>query len=239
MPTIIIRHYDNPHSAHEAVEALQEAGLTEQQIGFLTKQGIQGHFDVPDDLNPDDMSRVEGAALGTLAGLVAAVVALTPLGPLAAAGTFFGALIGVLAGAATGGIVATLMDAGISKETAHRLAATLEDQDAVLLSVEVPPDREATVRQILADVDALHADEVRYFETYHAQHAEVPFEAFSHAYHYGYRAASHTLRPFAEAEAELGSGYKGDFERDRDAIRVGYERYLDTVQILDHPVPLP
>lgn len=236
---IIIRHYDNSHSAHEAVEALREAGLTEQQIGFLTKQGVQGHFDVPDDLNPDDMSRVEGAALGGLAGLVAAVVALTPLGPLAAAGTFFGALIGALAGAATGGAVASLMDAGISRETAQRLAATLEDNNAVLLSVEVPDAREAAVRQILADVDALHADEVRYFESYHAQHAEVPFEEFSHAYHYGYRAASHSLRPFAEAEASLQSGYEGDFARDREAIRVGYERYLNTVQILDQSAPLP
>lgn len=230
---LIIRHYDNPHSAEEALSVLHAAGIGEGQIGFLTRQGVRGTFHVPPEMNPDDMSGAEGAALGTLAGMVAAVAAMaTPFGPIVAAGPLFGTLIGALAGAATGGAVASLVDAGASKEVARRLTATLENDDAVLLSIEVPDEREEEIVAMLARSDQLHEDEWRYFETYHLTHQESDFESFSDAYHFGYRTAAERRRPFEAAEPYLRAQYEGDFDQDREPIQVGYQRYLDTVLVL-------
>lgn len=150
---ILIRQFANPSAAHDAVEALVAAGIPEDDIGFLSREGIRGHFHVPPELNPDDMSGVEGATLGTLAGLVTAVAALaTPLGPLVAAGPLFGTLVGAIAGAATGGVVASLVEGGVDEELAHRLLATLESDDALLLSVELPRRRVAEIRELLAGI---------------------------------------------------------------------------------------
>ncbi len=230
---VIIRHFDSMETAQEVVQALNAAGVSEEQIGFLTKAGVSGHFDVPDTINTNDMSTTEGAMLGTLAGMVTAVAAMaTPLGPIVAAGPLLGTLIGALAGAATGGVVASLIDSGVDEGTARRLAATLEDDKAVLVSVEVDDDEAAGIRALLARTEELHADELRYFQAYHQQHQDVDFAEFQHAYHFGYRAAAANPVPFADAELSLRQSYDGDFEHDREAIRVGYERYLNTVQVV-------
>lgn len=233
---LIIRHFDNPLTAQQAVAALTEAGIAEEKIGFLTKEGVRGHFDVPAELDPDDVSTAEGTLLGSLAGMAMAVAALaTPLGPLIGAGPLFGALIGVLAGGATGGIVASLVDFGVDERLARRLAATLDDERAVLLSVEVPAQREAEARALLAQTERLHEDELRFFEGYHERHLDVPYEQVHGAYHFGYRSAARAARPFADAEAELRAHYPGEYDVDREAIEVGYQRYLDTVQVVDAP----
>ncbi|HEX8684744.1 MAG TPA: hypothetical protein VF707_20675 [Ardenticatenaceae bacterium] len=230
---VIIRHFDSMETAQEVVQALNAAGVSEEHIGFLTKAGVSGHFDAPNSINTNDMSATEGAMLGTLAGMVTAVVAMaTPLGPIVAAGPLLGTLIGALAGAATGGVVASLIDSGVDEGTARRLAATLEDDKAVLVSVEVDDDEAAGIRALLAQTEELHADELRYFQAYHQQHQDVDFAEFQHAYHFGYRAAAANPVPFADAELALRQSYTGDFERDREAIRVGYERYLNTVQVV-------
>ncbi|MBA3531927.1 MAG: hypothetical protein H0T73_08420 [Ardenticatenales bacterium] len=229
---LIVRHYDNPQRAHEAVEALQDAGIGDAQIGFLTKKGIQGHFHAPPELG-SDMRGAEGATLGTLAGMVTAVAALaTPIGPIIAAGPLFGVLVGALAGAATGGLVASMVDFGIDEESARRLAATLEDEQALLLSVEVPQRREAEIRELLAQTDALHADELSFFQAYHQEHQEIDFEEFAEGYHYGYRAAAHHQKPFAEVDLAMRMDYLGDYEIHREAIEIGYNRYMDTIQVM-------
>jgi uncharacterized membrane protein len=230
---VIVRHFDNMATAQEAVDAVKAAGVADEQIGFLTKEGVVGHFDAPEAINTNDMSGTEGALLGSLAGMVTAVVAMaTPIGPIVAAGPLLGTLVGAIAGAATGGVVASLIDSGVDEETARRLAATLEDDSAVLVSVEVDDAEEANIRALLAQTEELHADELRYFQSYHAQHQDAEFEEFQRAYHFGYRAAAENPRPFEEAEPTLRQSYPGSFDQDRDAIRVGYERYLDTVQVV-------
>lgn len=230
---VIVRHFDNMVTAQEAVEAVKATGVSDEQIGFLTKKGASGHFDAPDVINTNDMSGTEGAMLGTLAGMVTAVVAMaTPIGPIVAAGPLLGTLIGALAGAATGGVVASLVDTGVDEGTARRLAATLEDDAAVLVSVEVDDADEAPIRALMAQTEELHADEVQFFQRHHAQHQEAEFADFQTAYHFGYRAAAENPRPFAEAETTLRQSYTGNFDRDRDAIQVGYDRYLDTVQVV-------
>ncbi|MDQ4079032.1 MAG: hypothetical protein M3220_22665, partial [Chloroflexota bacterium] len=214
---LIIRHFDNPYTANDAVETLLEAGIPEGKIGFLTKEGVQGHFQAPPGIDPNDMGTGEGTMLGTLAGMVAAVAAMaTPFGPIVAAGPLFGTLLGAIAGGATGGIVAKLVDFGIDRDLARTLAATLEDDQAVLLSVEVPDRREAEVRDLLAQTEELHEDEVRYFRTYHEEHQDVAYEEFRDAYHFGYRAAAQWPRPFEEAERDLRAAYPGDYDRDRE-----------------------
>lgn len=232
--TLIIRHYDNPHTANEALEALLEAGFQEKQIGFLTKQGVQGHFHAPPEIDTGNMDGVEGATLGTLAGMVTAVAAMaTPFGLLVAAGPLFGVIVGALAGAATGGAVASLLDFGIDERTAQRLAATLEDEKAMLLSVEVPEARAEEAREILAQTEEIHQDELRFFEAYHEEHAEIAFEEFASAYHYGYRAAARHRQPFEEVDWTLRMEYPGDYELDRDAIEIGYNRYRDTLLVIE------
>ncbi len=206
----IIRHFDSLPAANDAVEALRAAGVAEEQIGFLTKEGVSGNFQAPDAMDLDDMSASEGALLGTLAGMITAVAAMaTPFGPLVAAGPLFGTLIGALAGGATGGVVASLVDAGVEQDVARRLAATLEDERAVLLSVEVPDDEAAEIRMVLAQTESLHQDELRFFERYHADHAGADFATFHDAYHFGYRAAAAQQSPFADAEPALRQAYAG------------------------------
>jgi uncharacterized membrane protein len=230
---LIIRHFDNFHAADEALDALLAAGIPEENIGFLTKEGVQGHFKAPAGINADDIGTAEGTMLGTLAGMVTAVVAMgTPLGPLLAAGPLFGTLVGALAGGATGGIVASLIDSGVDEDLARALAATLESDDAVLVSVEVPDEREGEVRELLAQTELLHGDELRYFQSYHERRTQVPFDELQDAYHFGYRAAALRPRPFEEAVDELRRDYPANFERDRDAIEIGYRRYMDTVQVV-------
>jgi hypothetical protein len=102
----------------------------------------------------------------------------------------------------------------------------------VLVSVEVDDEEEASIRALLAQTEELHADDLRYFQSYHTTHQDAAFGDFQSAYHYGYRAASTNPRPFEEAEPLLRQEYPGNFDRDRDAIQVGYERYGNTVQVV-------
>lgn len=231
---VIVRHYDSADSAQEAVDALEGAGIGEEAVGLLTREGVTGHFHPPAGTNPNDMSAREGATLGTLAGLVTGVAALaTPLGPLIAAGPLFGALIGALAGAATGGIVAALVEAGLSEEDARRLAATLEDDDAVLLSVEVPRARAAEVRALLGRVEALHEADLAHFRAHHESVGGTDFESANAAYRFGYRAAAEQAGTFETLAPTLASSYPGDFDADREAIAAGFRRYRQTIQVLD------
>lgn len=226
---VIIRQYDSMESAQEAVAALREMGIADEQIGFLTRQGATEHFDLPTEMDPDDVGPAEGALFGGLTGLVTAVVAMaTPLGPLIAAGPLFGALIGTLAGAATGGAVATLVERhGIAPETAERLAALLESDSAVLLSVEAPEERANEIEAALASTQALHNESL---QAIHAGRAAAPdAEAYKGAFEWGYRQATHSTRTFEELEPALRDRYPGPYARDREAIRAGFERHRATI----------
>lgn len=231
---VIVKQYNNMEDAQAGVAALHAMGIKNEQIGFLTRRGTSGNFEVPSEMNPDDVSATEGALFGGFAGLVAAVVAMaTPFGPIVAAGPLFGALVGTLAGAATGGAVASLVENhNVDRETAERLAALLESESAVLLSVEVPAEEMDEVHAQLANAEALQGESQRSYEAQAVTTGVAPqtdSESYQAAYQWGYRAATHTTRTFDEVEADLRDRYPGPYARDRDAIREGFSRHRKTI----------
>jgi hypothetical protein len=115
--------FDDRRHAHYAVEELQRAGFTADQIGAVAPDG--GPIEVP-PLNPGTKAG-EGAAKGVAAGmaiggLVGAALAagvIPGIGPVIAAGLLAGVLGGAAAGAAGGGIMGALIGLEIPEDEAR------------------------------------------------------------------------------------------------------------------------
>jgi len=109
--------------AERAVDELHRAGFTDEQIGFVMRDGEQHTESVHQE---GESHAGEGAVGGILAGagiggvIAAAASLLIPgFGPVIAAGIFATILGGAAVGAAAGGILGALMGAGVPEEEAH------------------------------------------------------------------------------------------------------------------------
>lgn len=153
MVQAVTRLYDTHAQAAQAVRELKAAGISDNDISLIAKDG-----DVDND-NEAAEGAAEGATAGGLlgagAGLLAGLgmLAIPGLGPVVAAGwlvsTVAGAAAGAVAGGATGGILGALKDAGHSDEDAHVYAEGVRRGGSL---VSVRPDNEAervTAEQIL------------------------------------------------------------------------------------------
>ena len=109
--------------AEQAVDELHRAGFTDEQIGFVMREGDEHHTVVETTGGP---SKGEGAVGGMLAGagvgamIAAATSLLIPgIGPIVAGGILAASLGGAVMGAAAGGILGGLIAAGVPEDEAR------------------------------------------------------------------------------------------------------------------------
>jgi hypothetical protein len=148
-----------------AMEALRQAGYTQDEIGFVAGD-TRGHK--TPKVGPalkEEGSESEagtdafvGAAIGVAAGLFA--VLLPGFGWLVAAGPLVGAFGGLTAGAAVGGLIGILKDHGISDEQAEFYAEGVRRGGALVTVHGVDTEREATARKILDREGAIEVEQL-------------------------------------------------------------------------------
>lgn len=118
--------FDNHSDAHNAVTALEAAGIPSKNISIVANNGLEKDAHT-------ETHAAEGAATGAGLGAVAGggaglltglgVMAIPGVGPVIAAGwlaaTAAGAVAGAVAGGAAGGIIGSLVESGVSEEHAN------------------------------------------------------------------------------------------------------------------------
>ena len=129
----IVGLYGSPSEAKQAVHDLESNGFLHDQISVVAS----GSANVPGAETPNlgpienigsDTTAGTGAAVGSLAGFFAGMVALAipGVGPIIAAGPLAAGLMGAGIGAAAGGIAGALRKHGIPEHHAGRYSAAIE-----------------------------------------------------------------------------------------------------------------
>jgi len=127
----IVGIFDDHEQAVRAVDALNNAGFHDDQIGFIRRSGET--IDGATQINGTDVNAHHGGGVGTgalIGGLVGAAAALLipGVGPVLAGGvlaTTFGAtaagaaVVGALGGAVVGGLVGGLTELGVPEAEAR------------------------------------------------------------------------------------------------------------------------
>jgi hypothetical protein len=154
--TAFFNTYDE---AAKAVQRLEAARIPGFEISLISNNvnNVHSHHAVRAYGETDDHDFAgAGAAAGTIAGggagLLAGLgtVAVPGLGPVIAAGWLVSTLVGAGAGAALGGFVGALADAGLSKEDAEAYAEGIR-QGGTLVTVRVDEADMDRVVNILDD----------------------------------------------------------------------------------------
>ncbi len=147
----ITKVYGTYNKARSAVVDLEFAGIPMADISVLANQ--EARQDYEDDTYQETeagagagLGAVVGGAAGLLTGL--GLLAIPGLGPVVAAGWLASMALGVVAGGATGGIVGSLIDAGVSEDDAHIYSEAVR-RGGTLLSVHTQDHNVATVHSIL------------------------------------------------------------------------------------------
>lgn len=167
--------------ATEAVRALRDAGIKGADISLIANNA--------DGLYPGDESAVGkdtatgaevGALLGGAGGLLAGLgmLAVPGLGPVVAGGWLFTTLMGAVAGAglgaATGGLIGLLTDAGIPKSDAHVYAEGVR-RGGALVTARVTEAQADIATAVLASTGAADVEGLR------ASYDREGWEGFSEA----------------------------------------------------------
>ena len=154
---IVSAVFDSSQEAERALSELRSAGISDDKISIIGRNGEQsGTEESDDDGNASGAVKgaIGGAVGGTLLGIAA--LAIPGVGPLVAAGAIAAsavpaaAAIGAGAGAVVGGVAGLLTNHGVSEEDAGYYEERL-NQGGIFLSVEtgdsgVPAE---TAREIL------------------------------------------------------------------------------------------
>jgi Domain of unknown function (DUF2382) len=139
MTTTISRLYNDYSTAAKVVAELKAAGLREGEISIIANNAenwysadqkrdtkASGRVDRDHDGTDDRVEGAEagagiGAGVGSAVGLLAGLglIAIPGIGPVVAAGWLVSTLAGTATGAAAGGIIGALSQAGVSDEDAH------------------------------------------------------------------------------------------------------------------------
>jgi hypothetical protein len=147
----ICRVYDSYGQARGAVEALESAGVPQNDISLVANKHVSAeHADV-DEVSGGAKGAGIGAALGGGAGLLAGLgmLAIPGIGPVVAAGWLASTAAGAAAGAATGGIVGALVDAGVDREHAHVYSESIR-RGGTMVTARVSDQNAAHVESLLA-----------------------------------------------------------------------------------------
>lgn len=158
MTQTITRLYDNSIHAEQALQALRNAGLTEDQVSIVANRSsdpVNNPEAASDAAEGAATGAGVGGAVGAGAGLLAGVglLAIPGIGPVVAAGwlaaTALGAVAGAVTGGAAGGLVGSLTSDGMSEDHANVYAEGIR-RGGSMVTARVPDDRESEVNRILA-----------------------------------------------------------------------------------------
>lgn len=130
MREIAVGVFHEPGQAHQAIAELRQAGYSDEEIGYLARASAVE----PDQASAADITNrtIEGGLVGGLLG--AAVALLLPgFGVAIAGGVLAASLGGAAFGAAAGGVLGLLLDAGIPKEEARLYQKALAAGDVVVV----------------------------------------------------------------------------------------------------------
>jgi hypothetical protein len=139
MPRTLTRSYRSFEDARNVVVRLSAAGIPGERIGLVGRQ------------EAGDENAAAGAGIGGAAGAATGFVlgmgalALPGVGPLVAAGWFLSV---AAAGALAGGLIGTLVDAGVPRAEAEQHADALERGSAIV-TVQAEPEEVARIEPIL------------------------------------------------------------------------------------------
>lgn len=160
MTATISRLYDNYDDAQRAVANLEAAGVPHSDLSIVANNSdnwYSANGKVDRDRNGAD-DRAEGAStgagigagLGGAAGLMAGLgmLAIPGLGPVVAAGWLASTALGLAAGAASGGVVGALTQAGVSEDEAPLYAEGVR-RGGTLVSARVADADRARYEAIL------------------------------------------------------------------------------------------
>jgi hypothetical protein len=145
--------------ADAALRALDKAGFTKEQVTMLVTEETRGqHFSIDEHTKAEE-GAATGAALGGLTGalyfgLSSAAVLLVPGLNVVVFGTLISSLVGLGAGAATGGLIGALVGLGTPEHEA-KLYEDAVRKGAILVAVQASDDASADiVKAILKDGNA-------------------------------------------------------------------------------------
>lgn len=159
MKNVVTATFKTRTAAEDALEQLERAGFTPDQISMVVTDETQGkHFNIEEHSKAD-----EGLAAGaTAGGLVGAIVAgLASAGAIAipglnlvVSGYLISALAGLGAGAAAGGLIGALVGAGIPEHEAKLYESELRS-GKILIAVDAGSrERVADAKAVFHNVDA-------------------------------------------------------------------------------------
>jgi hypothetical protein len=105
--------------AEQAIQALERAGFTDEQIGFIRRgEGRTGEESRPGTGEKVATGALGGGVLGGILGAAAALL-IPGFGPAIAGGILATTFGGAAIGAAAGGIIGALTKVGVPEEEAH------------------------------------------------------------------------------------------------------------------------
>jgi hypothetical protein len=158
--------------AERGIEELRKAGFTDQQVGYITRNGGTEEMPAGETSNAAIVRTTAGIVGGGVIGgmTVAAVALLLPgVGSVITGGMLAVALGAALIGAVTGGFVSTLIDMGIPEDEAlyyqqelakGRTLVTVKTggryQDAVVV-LRQSGAYDASSRNLISDADVTEA----------------------------------------------------------------------------------
>ena len=159
--TTYVASFDSHASAAQAVQALEAAGFSHDEVSLLGGENT-GTADEAD--SGAGIGATVGTMLGGGAGLLAGIgaLAIPGLGPIVAAGWLVAAITGAGAGAAAGGLLGGLVGSGVSESDAH-LHAEVVRRGGTLVTVRADEARMPQARALLdrhapVDMAAREAD---------------------------------------------------------------------------------
>ena len=161
----ITKVYENYEHAQHAITELEANGIPAANISLVANEKYAPLSDTTDTTSEAGAGAGLGAAVGGAAGLLAGVglMAIPGLGPVVAAGWFASTALGLVAGGAAGGIVGSLIDAGVPEDHAHVYSEAVK-RGGILVSVRVAEAELANAQRILGTYQPI--DPVAQGETY-------------------------------------------------------------------------
>jgi hypothetical protein len=166
----VIAVFDSPEQASQAVRALVDAGVDREDISLVsrnreasntgTSTGTGTGAKRTSDGTTVGENIAGGAVFGGLGGLLLGLgaLAIPGVGPIVAAGPIATTLAGAGIGAAGGGIIGAIKDAGVPDDDAHVYAESVR-RGGTMVSVRTDDLSRDRVADILDDHGAVDVDE--------------------------------------------------------------------------------
>lgn len=157
MATRVFTHlYDNYADARQTVEALEAAGISQADISIVGNNADSVHTgaatqtdgvsDATKTATGATTGTVLGGGLGLLTGL--GLLAIPGVGPVIAAGWLIATVTGAGIGAAGGGVLGSLIHAGVPQEHAHAYTEGVR-RGGTLVSVRADDSKAAAIESVL------------------------------------------------------------------------------------------